>query len=254
MNYLKYIGFLLGVFYLTACNINKNLMFREPQGEITAADSIPLKPTSEYTITQNDLFEFQLFTNNGEKIIDGMNGINPEIKQTKTITYLVRSDGTSDLPLLGAVHLEGLTIKKCEDTLSKLYLQKGFLDPYIQVKITNSRVIVFTGNGADAKVVNLQNNNTTLMEVIALAGGIADRGKSEKVKLMRVDNGTRKVYTMDLSTIDGLKYADLIVQANDYIYIEPREQVAKEFLNNTAPILSLFTSVLVIFTVITTLK
>jgi polysaccharide export outer membrane protein len=254
MNYLKYIGFLLGVFYLTACNINKNLMFREPQGEITAADSIPLKPTSEYTITQNDLFEFQLFTNNGEKIIDGMNGINPEIKQTKTITYVVRSDGTSDLPLLGAVHLEGLTIKKCEDTLSKLYLQKGFLDPYIQVKITNSRVIVFTGNGADAKVVNLQNNNTTLMEVIALAGGIADRGKSEKVKLMRVDNGTRKVYTMDLSTIDGLKYADLIVQANDYIYIEPREQVAKEFLNNTAPILSLFTSVLVIFTVITTLK
>ncbi|MEN9978205.1 MAG: hypothetical protein RLZZ569_830 [Bacteroidota bacterium] len=255
MNYIKYIGFLLGVFYLTACNINKNLMFREPQGEITAADSIPLKPISDYTITQNDLFEFQLFTNNGEKIIDGMTGLNPEIKQTKTITYLVRSDGTTDLPLLGAVHLEGLTIKKCEDTLSKLYqLKSGYNNPFVQVKITNRRVIVFTGNGSDAKVVNLQNDNTTLMEVIALAGGIADRGKSEKVKLMRVDNGTRKVYTMDLSTIDGLKYADLIVQANDYIYVEPREQVAKEFLNNSAPILSLFSSVLVIFTVITTLK
>jgi polysaccharide export outer membrane protein len=92
------------------------------------------------------------------------------------------------------------------------------------------------------------------MEVIALAGGIAERGKSEKVKLMRVENGIRKVYTMDLSSIDGLKYADLIVQANDYIYVEPREQVAKEFLNNSAPILSLFSSVLVIFTVITTLK
>jgi polysaccharide export outer membrane protein len=254
MNYLKYIGFLFGVFFLSACNINKNLMFREPQGEITAADSIPLKPISDYTITQNDLFEFQLFTNNGEKIIDGMNGINPEIKQTKTITYLVRSDGTSDLPLLGAVHLEGLTIKKCEDTLSKLYLQKGFLDPFVQVKITNKRVIVFNGNGAESKVVGLQNDNTTLMEVIALAGGISDRGKSEKVKLMRIENDTRKVYTMDLSTIDGLKYADLIVQANDYIYIEPREQVAKEVLNNSAPIISLLSSVLVIFTVLTTIK
>ena len=139
--------------------------------------------------------------------------------------------------------------------MSKLYqLKSGYNNPFVQVKITNRRVIVFTGNGSDAKVVNLQNDNTTLMEVIALAGGIADRGKSEKVKLMRVDNGTRKVYTMDLSTIDGLKYADLIVQANDYIYVEPREQVAKEFLNNSAPILSLFSSVLVIFTVITTLK
>jgi polysaccharide export outer membrane protein len=122
------------------------------------------------------------------------------------------------------------------------------------VKITNRRVIVFTGNGADAKVVSLQNDNTTLMEVIALAGGIAERGKSEKVKLMRVENGIRKVYTMDLSSIDGLKYADLIVQANDYIYIEPREQVAKEVLNNSAPIISLLSSVLVIFTVLTTLK
>jgi polysaccharide export outer membrane protein len=92
------------------------------------------------------------------------------------------------------------------------------------------------------------------MEVLALAGGIADRGKSEKVKLMRVDNGTRKIYVMDLSTVDGLKYADLIVQANDYIYVEPREQVAKEVLNNSAPIISLLSSVLVIFTVLTTLK
>lgn len=255
MKNIKYIGFLIGVFYLTACNINKNLMFREPQGEITAVDSIPLKPISEYTISQNDLFEFQLFTNNGEKIIDGMNGINSEIKQLKTITYLVRSDGTSDLPLLGTVHLEGLTIKKCEDTLSKLYqLKSGYIDPFVQVKITNRRVIVFTGNGSDAKVVSLQNDNTTLMEVIALAGGIASRGKSEHVKLMRIENGKRKVYSMDLSTIDGLKYADLIVQANDFIYVEPREQVAKEVLNNTAPIISLLTSVLVIFTVLTTLK
>jgi polysaccharide export outer membrane protein len=254
MSQLKNIGFLFIVFYLSACNINKNLLFVEPQGEYASADSIPLTPISDYTIAKNDVLEFQLFVNNGEKIVNGMNGIDPEIKQAKAITYLVRTDGTSDLPLLGAVQLEGLTIKKCEDTLSKLYQKNGYLDPFVQVKITNRRVIVFTGNGADAKVVSLQNDNTTLMEVIAMAGGIADRGKSAKVKLMRIENKQRKVYTMDLSTIEGLKYADLIVQANDYVYVEPREQVAKELINNTAPILSLFSSVLVIFTVITTLK
>lgn len=254
MTYLKYISLLVILFQLTACNINKNLLFREPQGEYTPSDSIPLRPVSEYTISPNDLFEFQLYTNNGEKIIDGMSGISTDIKQAKIMTYTVRKDGTSDLPLLGSVRLEGLTIKKCEDTLSKLYQKIGYLDPFVQVKITNRRVIVFTGNGGDAQVVNLQNDNTTLIEVIALAGGIADRGKSEHVKLMRMDNQQRKVYTMDLSTIDGLKYADLIVQANDYIYVEPREQVAQEFLSNTAPIISVLSSVLVIFTVLTTLK
>jgi hypothetical protein len=53
MSLLKNIGFLLIVFYLSACNINKNLLFVEPQGEYASADSIPLTPISDYTISKN---------------------------------------------------------------------------------------------------------------------------------------------------------------------------------------------------------
>jgi polysaccharide export outer membrane protein len=66
---------------------------------------------------------------------------------------------------------------------------------------------------------------------------------------MRREGDERKVYTIDLSTIEGLKYADIIVQGNDYIYIEPNAELTKGVLREVAPIISIFSSALVIFTV-----
>ncbi len=240
---------------LTSCNINRNLMFKTPKGVTVQKDSIPLKPLLEYTISKDDKFTFQLYTNNGEEIIDGMSGIKTETSVKTSIEYVVRSNGSADLPIIGSVPVSGLTVQQLEDTLSNRYEKKnGYIDPFVQVKLTNQRVIVFPGSGGDAKVILLQNNNTTLMEVIAQAGGIADRGRADKIKLMRTDNGKRTVYEIDLSTIDGLEKADLIVQSNDYVYVEPSEQIGKEAVESAAPIISLLSSALVIFTVFNNLK
>ncbi len=241
--------------FLTSCEINKNLMFQMPKDAVLKTDSIPLQPTTEYTISKDDKFTFSLHTNNGEKIIENMSGLKEETESRSNPEYVVRTNGTADLPLLGTVSVSGLTVKQLEDTLASLYKDKGgYNDPFVQVKLTNQRVIVFPGSGGDAKVVQLQNNNTTLMEVIAQAGGIADRGRADRIKLMRTENGQRTVYQLDLSTIDGLKYVDLVVQANDYIYVEPAEQVGRETVEAVAPVVSLISSALIIFTVFNNLK
>jgi polysaccharide biosynthesis/export protein len=246
---------LLTVLLLQSCGINSNLMFRSPKGVKEITDSIPLKPVAEYQISRDDKFSFMLYTNDGERIVNEMAGMNKDVVAKEDIEYVVRPDGTADLPILGSTKLSGLTVKQCEDTLAQLFEQKnGYNHPFVQVKLTNQRVIVFPGNGSAAKVIPLQNSNTTLMEAIALAGGIAERGKANKVKIMRVVNNVRTMYVIDLSKIEGLKYADMIVQANDFIYIEPKEQVGQETLKVVAPIVSLISSALVIITVFSTLK
>ena len=237
----------------SSCGINSNLMFKTPKGVQERSDSIPLRPTTEYTISRDDKFSFTLYTNGGKRIVENMAGmidaqVNPEIPE-----YIVRSNGTAELPIVGEIMVAGLTVQQCEDTLAKAFAVE-YQEPYVQVKLTNQRVIVFPGNGSDAKVIPLQNNNTTLMEAIALAGGIADRGRADKIKLMRNLGTSRVVYVLDLSTIDGLKYADMIVQANDYIYVEPNEQVGREVVQSAAPVVSLLSSALIIFTVISNLK
>jgi polysaccharide export outer membrane protein len=237
------------VMITSSCGVNSNLMFKSPQGEHATTDSIPMAPSKEYQISIDDKITFTLAPNNGTKMIESMGGVSQSAGGDKSSQeFLVRDPGFIEIPVLGKVYVNGLTISQCEDTLEH-HFSNHYRDPFVQVKVTNQRVIVFPGGGSDANVIPLNNNNTTLMEVIAQAGGIAERGKAESVKLMRKENGVRKVYNIDLSTIEGLKYSDMIVQANDYIYVEPRPNLVRGVLAEFTPVITGISSLFLIFTI-----
>ena len=120
----------------------------------------------------------------------------------------------------------------------------------MQLTLTNQRVIVFPGDGSDAKVIPLVNSNTTLMEAIAQAGGITDRGKANTIKLMRKTKEKREIYLIDLSNIEGLKYTDMIVQSNDYIYVEPNPRLAREVVAQITPFVTVLSSFVIVLTVL----
>lgn len=240
---------------LSGCGINSNIMFKEAKGDTVHYDSIPMKPTQDYLISIDDKIKFQLYTNEGEVLLTN----NADVSQksltgtTMQVEYLVRRDGTAELPKIGSIKIQGLSVSQCEDLLEELYSSE-YQNPFVQVQITNQRVVVFPGNGSDAKVILLENNNTTLMEALAQAGGITERGKAKRVKLMRRNGDKRNVYVLDLSTIEGLQYVDMVVQANDYIYVEPNPQLAREVVKEVAPIITILSSAVVILTVVNLLK
>ena len=245
--------FLLLITLISSCGVNSNIMFKTPKDGSYKYDSIPMRPTEEYKISKDDKIAFTISNNLGHKIIDnqtGVGGVNPTAMNAKEMEYIVKYDGYTDLPVIGQVHVEGLTITQCQDTLAKLYA-KEHQKPFVQVRITNQRVIVFPGDGGDAKVIPLLNTNTTLMETIAQAGGITDRGKANTIKLMRKINGERKIFLIDLSKIEGLKYTDMIVQSNDYIYIEPNPRLAREVIAQISPFITILSSLVVVLTVLT---
>jgi polysaccharide export outer membrane protein len=245
------LSFLLIIFALQSCGVNSNIMFKTPKGSDFKYDTISMRPKEDYRISRDDRFIFTISTNSGQRIIERMSGLASGQVMTagQQIDYLVKSDGYVNLPILGEIKVDGLTVKNLEDTLKKMYSAE-FQDPFVQVRLTNQRVLVFPGNGGDALVVPLQNSNTTLMEAIAAAGGITERGKAKSIKLMRMVGGKREVYLIDLSTIDGLIFADMIVQANDYIYVEPNPRIGREILAQATPFITIFSSVFVIFTIL----
>lgn len=240
---------------LNSCFINSNLMLKTDKNFVF--DTIPETPPSEYKISPNDIMSFKIFTNDGFEIVSMAAGINDNASRANstmfrnTLNYFIQSDGTTRLPELGVVNLKGYTVREAEFYLETRYAEK-YIKPFVQIQIINKRVIVFPGNGTEAKVVNLENNNTTLMEAIALAGGIPTRGKAAHIKIIRKSDipGQRKVFEVDLSTIEGLKHCDMIVQANDYIYVEPVPQIGTEILRDVAPIVSLISSAVLIYSVI----
>lgn len=237
----------------SGCYVNSHIMLKTDRNFVY--DTLPEKNTTQYKISPNDVISFRLFANDGFRLIDMASGLegdggNNRMMFRSFMSYLVETDGTARLPIVGPTKLAGYTIREAEFYLEGIY-SEYYVKPFVQVQVTNKRVIVFPGGGGDAKVITLENNNTTLIEVLALAGGLSGRGRAAKIKLMRKDeNNVRKVYLIDLSTIEGLKYVDMVVQANDYVYVQPVPQVGTEVMKDLAPIISILSSAILVYSVI----
>ena len=255
----------ISIVLLNSCaNFNSNILFKIPKKSSFAYDSIPLEPEEDFRLAPGDRFSFLFGTNNGEKIILNQSGVSSQglndesnnqmrmqmQNQNNQITYLVRQDGKANLPLLGDIVVAGKTILALENEIKTL-LSENYIAPFVQIRVTNQRVIIFPGKG-DAQVIGLSNANTSLLEVIALAGGIRDEARSNSIRLMRKISPTkREIYKIDLSTIQGLKNAQMIVQSNDYIYIDFKPRLASSILQEIGPWLSLITTGLLTYSIIT---
>ena len=74
-----------------------------------------------------------------------------------------------------------------------------------------------------------------------MAGGIAEYSKANNIRVMRkVKNNQREIYKIDLSTIKGVKEASMIVQSEDYIYVDYRPRVANRTIKEAGPWLQVF--------------
>jgi len=248
---------LLLLLAMPGCRIlNPSIMLQTPKDYVY--DTLKMDSAAynaqEYRIAPNDLIEFRLYANDGFTLINltTLNNRDNIIQNQNLFQYQVNNYGMAKLPIIGDISLSGYTLRQAEDTLEARYSQY-YVDPYSMLRVVNKRVIVYPGNDGAAKVVTLANNNTTLLEALALTGGIPESGKAYDIKLIR-NNGNPAnpdVYHMNLSKIEGIAQANIIVQANDIIYVEPRKYYARETLREITPILSLVTSAFLLITLFT---
>jgi polysaccharide export outer membrane protein len=272
LNYKTHIGIsLLLLLSLNSCFINRERMFKIPKDGTFVYDSIPLNPYEDYKIAVNDRLTIDINTNGGKNLIEALtatsvegsargsgssiNGnLNGNVSGSSNYLnslngFLVKNNGTADIPIIGELYVAGLTIQQCQDTLEFL-LKNQYQDPFIQLRVSNRRCMVFNGTANSATVVQLINNNTTLLEVLANTGGISTIGNSSLIRIMRKVKDKREIYLIDLSTIEGLKYSDMIIQGDDYIYIEPREKLIMGTIAEFAPISTLISSAVLVFSLI----
>lgn len=247
---MRKLFYLLMLLAITGCgSLYPSIMLKTPKGYQYTPLPDSVTSHTEYKISVNDLLNLRLFSNDGLRLVDitggetGSGSNNTMYYVNQGIDYLVEIDGKATLPVIGEIKLAGLTLRQARDTLEKKYAT-FYVKPYVLLKITNRRVIVFPGNAGTAKIIPLINNNTTLIEALAQSGGITEDGKAKQVKLIRGDPAAPQVYLIDLSTINGIKAANMVLQANDIIYVTPQRRVARELLTRITPALSLITSIL----------
>jgi polysaccharide export outer membrane protein len=129
--------------------------------------------------------------------------------------YLVNYDSSAILPLIGRINLVGLTRLEASGKLEKEY-SKYIVNPIIDLNIASLGVTVL-GEVSNPGRIYVDKDNTTLVDVIALAGGITSNGQKKNIKIIRGN----ELILVDLRKIEALESRSLVMQDNDIVYVEP---------------------------------
>ncbi len=172
--------------------------------------------------------------------------------------FLVQADGTVVLPMVNRVRVSGLTLLEADSVLALRY-NEFYKESFVSTRVTNNRVIVMGATGG--QVIPLNNDNMNLLEVLALAGGIdggrgaggsggggvsnyRNGGKANDIRIIRGYLKNPRVQQIDLSTLDGMRRANLQIEPNDIIYVEPIRRPFLDALADLSPIITLSTLLL----------
>jgi polysaccharide export outer membrane protein len=222
-----------------SCGYKQNIMFKVPEETILKQQADEAQ--RNYVIQPDDYLKLAVYTNKGERIID------PDLELLKEMpvqngvvkpdpSYLVDIHGVAKFPMVGELKVEGLTIRQAEELIQKEYT-KFYTDPFVTLQYTNKRVILLGSPGG--AVIPLVNENVTLVEILALGKGIDNFGKAHNIRVLRGE----EFYLIDLSTIDGYRKGNMIMQHGDIVYVEPVRRPVSEAVRDYGPLLSLGISI-----------
>jgi len=210
-------------------------------GDSTVLEKQVQDAEKNYVIQPNDLLELEVYTNNGECIIDPDMQLTREVGTQNVTTrdvpnYLVDLKGLAKFPMVGEIKIDGLRIRDAEEILQKEY-SKYYQSPFVVLKYVNKRVIVLGSPGG--LVLPLKNENTHLVEVLAMAKGISNDGKAQNIRVLRQD----KVFLIDLTTFEGYVKNNMVIEPGDVVYVEPVRKPFFEGIRDYGVLVSLATSI-----------
>ncbi|RRC99105.1 polysaccharide biosynthesis/export family protein [Prevotella sp. OH937_COT-195] len=169
--------------------------------------------------------------------------------------YLVDNKGNINFPMVGTIHLEGLTTRECEAlilSLIKPYMAESE-KPVVTVRMTSYHVTII--GEAGSRIIPVTREKMSIVEAIASAGDLTMYGKRDNILLVREDkNGQKSTHRLDISKADIFNSPYYYLQQNDIIYIEPnRSKINRQVINDNSIWLTTATVIVSLGSVILTL-
>jgi protein involved in polysaccharide export with SLBB domain len=136
----------------------------------------------------------------------------------------VSAQSTINYPLLGTVELGGLTVLEAENKLAELLGRNYLVNPSVAVTVEggNSRRVLVFGQVKGPGSIQISADETlTLLQLIARCGGFTDLAASDRVTIIRSENGVEKKIIVNVAAIikSGDKSKDIELKADDVVSV-----------------------------------
>ncbi|MBC8620180.1 polysaccharide biosynthesis/export family protein [Parabacteroides faecis] len=255
IKYVTYLVMCMAVFF-SACTSTKKIIYLQ--------DVIPLKQQEieqkyEVIIHSDDLLAIMVNSRDPELALPfNMPMVTYQLGsnnggQQRVLGYLVDTNGDIDFPILGKIHVEGLTrMQLTELVKSKLIEGDLIKDPIVTVQFLNFKVSVMGEVGRPGSFT-ISGDRITLLEALSMAGDLTIYGRRDRVGVIRENNGKRTILFHDLRSADIFNSPCYYLQQNDIVYVEPNKAKSGQSSINQNNSIGVWVSVISLLTTIAVL-
>lgn len=227
---------------MASCSTPKNIVYFQDIKEdsvlkSTASDPIRFKPMDQISVIVNSrdpqvtaMFNLPYYSNRIGQSLSSTNSAGSVTSGTQGISgYIVDSFGDIDFPVLGKIHVAGLTREETAEKIKEELLEsRQIKDPVVTVTFMNLGVTVL-GEVMSPGRYKIDRDQFTILDALALAGDLTINAERESVILMRNDGAKDHAYVLNLLDAHKL-YASPVfyLQQGDVIYVKPNDKRVRE--------------------------
>lgn len=153
--------------------------------------------------------------------------------------YTVDSAGNIDMPILGNVHVLGMTREQIAYTIKNMIMSRQLLkDPVVTVEFANFYVSVL-GDVSHPGRHAIDHDKVTIIDIISKASDMNVTGLRKNVKVYREENGKQVCYQLDFTNMNDVFTSPVYyMQQNDIVYVQPNGMKARQSTVNGNTVLS----------------
>ena len=199
----------------------------------TAALTTVTTQAGDFTIKAGDMLLINVSSSNADAvrpfnkiqyIPTAGQGLGYNMANTSTIYYLVDDNGNIEFPILGQLHVTGMTKGQLETYIANLIYPRYLNEmPGVECRIQNFRVYCL-GEFGRPGVIQAENGRLNMIEAIAMSGDLQMSGRRDNILLIRTDpTGQRIVKRIDIRDANFMSIPEFELQQNDVLYVEPNK-------------------------------
>ena len=181
-----------------------------------------LQPADELTVTVSSLVPEATAMFNAPQANAAQRGELATTATPRLATHVVDSQGCITLPVIGRLHVAGLTTAQVEQAIRERVAEQ-VRDPYVQVQCVGYYVDVM-GEVRQPRRVNVTRERYTVLDALADCGDLTEWGQRDAVTVIRrAPDGGSTFYRLNLADTQLMTSPAFFLQQNDVVYVEPNK-------------------------------
>jgi polysaccharide biosynthesis/export protein len=228
----------IALFGFTSCKTANLFVDKEAGNTVADLDSIFLPEGNyEYHIRKDDKITISIWGQDDLSVGSTYGIYNSNEVYGKWL--MVDAKGNIEIPKIGTVHVEKMTIIQLKDTIEERFAE-WIKNPVVDIKILNREITVL-GEVRDPQVIPVDKEKNTLMEMISRCKGFETYANIKSIKVMRQVGEDVHVANIDLTENGDYLKKNINLYPGDVVVIPSKKN--KEFDRRVSIIIPFATAI-----------